>query len=247
MRYLAAVVVASLAAALAVPALSARSARDAAPRIAAMYSVKIGVKGGASSSDKHPGTQNGDMVSVAVSHSFSIDSRVPTAMLVGGPPKPGLPTNGAGYGAATVNGSWTAKGTKWTDIVNHVTGPFSCTGRIGPDVSAQSSLSWKRRGAVVQFVLAAAQQELYDNGLDSCASGTTGDPLSGTQPNVYESRFTIPTAAIGRKTITAQVSGPLPEARSMMTHNCASVGVRNCSLAWHGVVRFTLKRLIRFP
>jgi hypothetical protein len=237
---------AALAAALVLSG-SARSSPAASPSVAAVYSIKIGIKGGASSADKHTGTQNGDMVSATLSHSFSIDGTISQAVIVGGPPKRGLPTFGAGYARATVNGTWTARGTKWVDIVNHVTGPFTCTGTIRAHVTPQMMLSWKRRGAVLQLTLAAAQQELYDNGLDGCPSGTSGDPVSGTQPTVYETRFSLPLAAIGHKTITVQVSGPLPEARSQMLHNCASVSVSNCAMAWHGVVRFSLKRLMKFP
>lgn len=233
-----------LAAGLAVPALSARSA---APRLMGLYTVTIGVKGGGSASDQHAGTANGDMVTVTTGHSYSIDAKVVNATLVGGPRRPGIPTDGAGYARTTLNGTWTARGTKWIDVVNKVTGPFSCGGTIRPHVSPQTSLSWKRSGATIVFTLAAVQQELYDNGLDSCPSGVSGEPVSGTSPNVYEGTFKLPLSAVGQKTITAQVSGPLPKARAMMVHNCLSVGVKNCSLAWHGVVRFKLTRLMKLP
>jgi hypothetical protein len=146
-----------------------------------------------------------------------------------------------------VKGTWSAKGTKWVDVANKVKGPFTCTGTIAPHVQPQMGMSWKKQGAVVRFELDAVQQELYPIGIDSCPGGVHGGPVSGgTSPTVYETTFSIPYASIGNKTITVQVAGPLAQNRKYFLQGCSG-DHSTCNMAWHGVVRFTLKRLVKYP
>ena len=225
----------------------ARSSPTAGRRVIAFYTVKLGIKGGETLNLQDPERSASGVVTEVLAGSYSIDGTLPTAMFTGASPARGVPTSmhGQGY-KAVVHGSWNTRG-EWYDEVSKSMKPFACSGTITTHVPAAWGLGWTRHGSTILFTLEAAQQELYENGYDSCPDGTYEGPASsGTGPIVFDSHFSLPVAAIGRKTITAQVSGPLTQNRKSFLQNCASAK-STCNMAWHGVVIFTLKRLMTVP
>lgn len=211
-----------------------------------VYDAKVGVSGAESDTWTSPDPRLGyvgDSVQNSSHGTFTIDTTIrqmtffPATMRAG--------RSGIGYGRATVNGTWSSKGTKITAFANNtpVTGPYQCGGRIGPNVSPQTQLSWKRSGSRLKLTLHALQEELYVKGWDSCPNDDTAAWMSGVSPTVYETAASIPGNDIGRKSFSAKVSGPLGRNRIYWHQNCPAHGT--CSLAWQGSIRFTLKRKYR--
>lgn len=207
------------------------------------YKVKVGIKGGSNLTTDHGGRNEGDMVQEALSASFSLDGSFRLAMLWRGAPPKGAAT-GDEYTKAIVNGTWTAQGSKWVDVANGVTGPFTCGGSIGPTVTPQMHLHWQLRGSSVRFTLAAVQQELYLNGFASCPTSSHLAPMNAASPDVYLGRFTMPRSAIGSRTISRRVSGPLPDKAVYWRQNCPQGA--SCSLAWQGTAKLT-RTTLRLP
>ena len=209
------------------------------------YKVHVGVKGGESVTANDDGLYDGDAVQDSSSGSFSLDgtmnpggSRPSPALFFAPRPPTGGTSSGNADSPATVNGTWSDQGTKLVDAANNVTVPFTCSGAIDTEVRpAQMMISWTRSGASYHFTLDAVQEELYIEGYDGCPNNDSAGWLSGADPELYATRFTIPAADIGRRSFSASVSGPLAVNRIYFTQNCPAGGT--CSLAWQGVVSFT--------
>ena len=225
------------------PAAAGQGARS--PHTWVFYTVRVGVKGGGTLTDDVGGPTNGDMAHETLTSSFTLDGTVPNMVLYGGRSPRRGEKSGAGYSRAAVNGSWNAQGTKWVDRDNQVTAPFTCGGRIDSHVAAQMQVSWARRGSSLSFTLTAVQQELYDLGWDACPNDTSQGPESGTEPTVYETRFSIPLSAIGNRTIKRPFSGPLAENRIYFLQRCSTGSGESCNMAWQGVAHFTRTRAVK--
>lgn len=203
-----------------------------------LYKVKVGIKGGAHLTTDKGGRYPGDMVQETLGASLSVDGTLRPVVVWRGTPPGGTSPTGDAYARAVVNGTWSAQGTKWLDPAKQLTAPFTCGGTIGPTVTPQMHLHSRSSGAKVTFTLAVLQQELYLNGFTAgCPNDTSPAPLHGTSPAIYSTRFSIPRSAIGGRTITRQVSGPLPANRVFWRQSCPSGS--DCSVAWQGTVRFT--------
>lgn len=239
----------SLALCGAVTALCALGGASAAEARYALneYRITVGVKGGENLSTDQGGIYTGDMVTEALSGSFTIEGRMTSSMLLSGRPPARVPRAFGAYSAATVNGTWSAQGTKWVDAPNKLTGPFTCAGTIAPSVAGQMQLSWKRTATAYRFTLDALQQELYHLGFDGCPNDTRTGPLQGASPDLYSTVFSIPRSQIGAKSISRQVSGPLAKNRIYWTQHCPGGSTNGCSFAWQGTVKFTRVKVTRVP
>lgn len=211
------------------------------------YRITVGVKGGESVSTDQGGIYTGDMVTEAFGGSFTIEGRMTSAMFVSGSPPARVPKGFGAYSVATVNGTWSAKGTKWVDAPNKITGPFTCAGTMAPSVAAQMQLSWKRTATAYRFTLDALQQEIYHLGFDSCPNDTRTGPLQGASPELYSTVFSIPRSQIGARSISRQVSGPLSKNRIYWTQHCPGGSTNGCSFAWQGTVTFKRLKVTRIP
>lgn len=239
--------VTAVVAALAVLALPtpAVAARVVVPHYTIyIYTAKVGVKGGESLSNPIGGPDNGDTATVQMSGDYSFDSSIRQLAFYKGRRLPrGVKNAGVGYGKAIVNGSWTASGTKWTDVANKITAPFTCTGSIDTTVTPQMQLEWKPKSSRLSFRLHALQQELWNLGFDACPPDNNVGWMQANPPTVFETTFLLSAGAIGNRTMRASVSGPLAENRKYFLQNCPSSG--SCSMAWHGTVRLTRTKVIR--
>ena len=211
------------------------------------YRITVGVKGGENVSTDQGGIYTGDMVTEALSGSFTIEGRMTSGMFLTGRPPARLLRSSGAYSAATVNGTWSAQGTKWVDAPNKVSGPFTCAGTIAPSVAGQMQLSWKRTATSYRFTLDALQQELYHVGFADCPNDTHTGPLQGASPELYSTVFSIPLSRIGAKSISRQVSGPLAKNRIYFTQHCPGRLASGCSMAWQGTVKFTRLKVSRVP
>jgi hypothetical protein len=246
------VIVALAVLAGAVAPLLATSASRAVPRVTVPhytiyeYNVKVGVKGGDTETNTFSGSYNGDMVQETASASYSIDGTIHSLGFFTGALPKGLGSSANGSGTAVVNGSWTDQGTRWVDVTNNVTAPFTCSGTVNLAVQpGQMGLSWKRAGSKLKFTLATVQSELQEVGNESCPPDSATDWLQGTDPIVYMTQFSLPVSAIGRKAISVQASGPLAQNRKFFLENCPEGTGSSCNLTWQGTVRFTRGRVMK--
>lgn len=210
-----------------------------------VYTAKVGVSGGESDSWASADPKSGyigDSVANSSHGSFTIDGTVRQMAFWPASTPGGAGRSGIGYASVAVSGTWSSQGTKITGFANGapLTAPYTCGGKIGPHVSPQAELSWKRRASQLNFLLHAVQQELYIQGGSNCANDDTAAWASGAQPIAYETTFAVPARNIGRQAFSVRVSGPLAKNRVYWHQGCR-VGA-TCSLAWQGSVRFTLKR-----
>lgn len=158
----------------------------------------------------------------------------------------GLKNAGGVYSKPAVNGTWTETGTKWTDVTNRISVPFTCAGRV--DVLVQPpgmQLSWKARGSRLLFTVRVLQQELANHGSDACPPDNEATWLQATDPAVFETTFSLPAGDVGRKTFSAPVSGPLAKNREFFLENCPTGAGSDCSLAWQGTVHFTRTKVTK--
>jgi hypothetical protein len=207
------------------------------------YRITVGIKGGENLSSDQGGAYTGDMVTEALSGSFTVEGRMARNLFFSGRPPVRLVRPFGAYSRATVKGTWSAQGTKWVDAPNKLTGPFTCTGTIAPNVPAQMQLSWKRTATAYRFTLDALQQEIYYRGFDGCPNDTRPGPLTGASPEIYSTVFSVPLSLTGARSISRQVSGPLAKNRIYFTQNCSG----SCNLAWQGTVKFTRVKVTRLP
>jgi hypothetical protein len=210
------------------------------------YKVTVGVKGGEAVTNAASGPDDGDVAYESASGSFSIDSTMTWLPFFLGRLPRGMSNSGNGYGKAVVNGSWSSHGTKWSDVPNQVTTPFTCAGTINFLIPpSQMQLSWKQSGSKLKFTLTVAQSELTNVGNGSCPPDSEMSWLQANDPLVYRTQFTLPIASIGRRSLSTQVSGPLAQNRLYFLENCPPGAGSSCSLAWQGTVRFTRTRVFK--
>ncbi len=222
---------------------------NAAPRIPHftmwIYKVTIGVKGGATLDGKYPPARPADASrnSVLEEHwkgSFFVDTTFPSMTFAVGQ----VPGNRNSFGdtqRAVINGTWTNSGTKWIDPDHGITGPFSCSGRIHSSIPSPSTvINVSKKGASLNFKLEVPADELTSPGDCPSTYGANGS-MSYANGRAYVTKFSLSTRDLGKKTITKQISGPLANlAWHQYTCNRCTF-----TMAWHGVVKFTLTRTIK--
>jgi hypothetical protein len=228
----------------AAPAAAAAKAKAKAKTTIYLYTIKIAIKGGTTLTNADSGGYNGDMVQESSSGSYSLDGSFKSQTFYRGKKPKGYMSKGGDSAPVVVNGTWTDQGTKWVDVVNQITAPFTCGGTIGVTASpANMVYRWRYGSSGVTFTFDTIAQELWNLPPQQCPNDSNAQFLSAVDPAAYEGRLTVPLSRIGEKTITRQLSGPAAE------HRPPSRCGPSCSLnvTWQGTVIFKRTRTFKVP
>jgi hypothetical protein len=226
------------------------AASTAAPKIPHftlwVYAMKVGTKGALTYDGHYYPPSNpadasyGDVRDEHFVGSFSVDTTMRNLVFAKGHAR-GVRNSLGDTEPAVLNGTWTDGGTMFIDDRGD-TKPFSCSGKVGTSVPTVSAvLNIKTTASTLNFKLEIPPDELTSHSECADTNGIQGG-MSYANNLAYTTTFSISRSQLGRKTITKQISGPL---HSLHWHQYECGQQCSFNLAWHGVVKLTLSRVIR--